>query len=182
MYCKINCSHISISRCRILFEVVSFYCSSGKQLLLFLFSALPAKSEEEVISPVSIDTKQLPPSTAASSQNNTSKTTTKEDKENSKKSKTTDDTENDDDIQYIEQSLPKKTTDINNFDESVDNIANEQHAKNYKQQNGISGKVSGSKLNSSKENSSKKGKNYNKPDLSSSAFANNKDEAAYIQK
>lgn len=127
-----------------------------------------------------MDTKVLPPATAANSQCNSSKSTAKEDKENSKKTKTTDDTENDDEIQYIEQ--PKKNADINSFDENAENIANEQQAKNYKQQNGISGKVSGSKLNSNKENSSKKGKNYSKPDLSSSAFANNKDEAAYIQK
>lgn len=147
-----------------------------------MISALPAKTEEDVISAVPVDSKPLPNSTSSTTQCNSGKSSGKEDKENIKKSKLPDDTENDDDIQYIEQSLPKRQSDINSFDENAENFANEQQAKNYKQQNGISGKVSGSKLNSNKENSSKKGKNYNKPDLSSSAFANNKDEAAYIQK
>lgn len=112
-----------------------------------------------------------------SSSSSSAKSSSKDEKESKKSTK---DTENEDDIQYIEQSLPKKTTDINSFDESVENFANDQQAKNFKQ-NGI-GKVSSSKLNSNKENSSKKGKNYNKADLTSSAFANNKDEAAYIQR
>ncbi|XP_060570217.1 macoilin-like [Ruditapes philippinarum] len=131
--------------------------------------ALPAKSEEEVISNGSVPVDKSPTSSSAKSSS--------KDDSNKKSSK---DTENEDDIQYIEQSLPKKTADINSFDESADSFANEQQAKNYKQ-NGI-GKVSSSKLNSNKENSSKKGKNYNKADISSSAFANNKDEAAYIQR
>lgn len=132
--------------------------------------ALPAKSEEEVISNGNVPVDK-------SSTSSTSKPSSKDEKESKKSTK---DTENEDDIQYIEQSLPKKTTDINSFDESVEHFANDQQAKNFKQ-NGI-GKVSSSKLNSNKENSSKKGKNYNKADLSSSAFANNKDEAAYIQR
>ncbi|XP_045197028.1 macoilin-like [Mercenaria mercenaria] len=130
--------------------------------------ALPAKSEEEVISNGSVPVDK----------SSTSSSTKSSSKDESKKSSK--DTDNEDDIQYIEQSLPKKTADINSFDESADNFANDQQAKNYKQ-NGI-GKVSSSKLNSNKENSSKKGKNYNKADISSSAFANNKDEAAYIQR
>ena len=147
---------------------------------LLFFTALPAKTEEEIISPITLEmAKPLPPNTAANSQPTNTSKSSREDKDNSKKTKTTEDTENDDEIQYIEQ--PKKT-DINSFDENADNFVNEQQAKSYKQQNGISGKVSGSKLNSNKDNSSKKAKNYNKPDLSSSAFANNKDEAAYIQK
>lgn len=138
--------------------------------------ALPAKSEEEVISNGSVPVDKTSSSTTTTT--NTVKSSSKDDKESKKSSK---DTENDDDIQYIEQSLPKTTSDINSFDESAENFANDHHSKNYKQQNGI-GKVSSSKLNSNKDNSSKKGKNYNKPDLSSSAFANNKDEAAYIQR
>ena len=102
----------------------------------------------------------------------------KDEKENKKSSKTNDDTE-EDDIEYIEQSLPKKT-DVNSYDESADNFANDQQAKAYKQQNGI-GKVSTSKLNSAKENSSKKGKNYTKADITSTAFTYNKDDA-YIQR
>ena len=136
-----------------------------------VFTALPAKSEEEVISNGNVPVDKTPTSSSA-------KSSSKDDGSSSKKSSK--DTENEDDIQYIEQSLPKKTADINSFDESADSFANDQQAKNYKQ-NGI-GKVSSSKLNSNKENSSKKGKNYNKADISSSAFANNKDEAAYIQR
>jgi hypothetical protein len=140
-----------------------------KIFLSLPYTALPAKSEEEVISNGSVPVDKSPTSSSAKSSS--------KDDSNKKSSK---DTENEDDIQYIEQSLPKKTADINSFDESADSFANEQQAKNYKQ-NGI-GKVSSSKLNSNKENSSKKGKNYNKADISSSAFANNKDEAAYIQR
>ncbi|KAL4232556.1 neuronal signal transduction [Mactra antiquata] len=137
--------------------------------------ALPAKSEEEVISNGSV---QIDKSSTVTSSSSSSAKSSKEDKDNKKSTK---DTDNDDDLQYIEQSLPKKTTDINNFDESSENFASDQQAKTYKQ-NGI-GKVSSSKLNSNnKENSSKKGKNYNKADLSTSAFANNKDETAYLQR
>ncbi|XP_052808985.1 macoilin-like isoform X2 [Mya arenaria] len=147
--------------------------------------ALPAKSEEEGISVLPIDEKSSTSSadkTAANTvtQSTSSKSTSKDEKD-SKKSKSSHDTEIDDDLQYIEQSPPKKSADINSFDESAESFTTEQHTKNFKQ-NGISTKVSGSKLNSCKENSSKKGKNYNKPDLSSSAFANNKDESAYFQK
>lgn len=149
--------------------------------------ALPPKSEEEVISNGSVPLDKSPSAST--------KSQTKEDKETNgicsstsstnshkKSSKTTDDVVNDDDIAYIEQSLPKRTPDINSFDESVDNYANEQQAKVNFKQNGISGKVAGgSKINSNKDNITKKGKNYNKADLTSAAFTNNKDEA-YIQR
>ena len=134
----------------------------------FFFSALPSKSEEEVISNGTVPTDKSPSSTS----------TSKSEKENKKSSKTNDDNE-DDDLEYIEQSLPKKT-DVNSYDESTDNFANDQQSKAYKQQNGI-GKVSTSKLNSAKENSSKKGKNYTKADITSSAFTYNKEDA-YIQR
>lgn len=132
--------------------------------------ALPSKSEEEVISNGTVPTDKSPSSSSSKS--------LKDEKENKKSSKTNDDTE-DDDIEYIEQSLPKKS-DVNSYDESADNFANDQQAKAYKQQNGI-GKVSTSKLNSAKDNSSKKGKNYTKADITSSAFTYNKDDA-YIQR
>ena len=132
-------------------------------------SALPSKSEEEVISNGTVPTDK--------SQTSSSSKSLKEEKENKKSSKTEDN--EDDDIQYIEQSLPKKS-DVNSYDESADNFANDQQAKTYKQQNGI-GKVSTTKLNSAKDNSSKKGKNYTKADITSSAFTYNKDEA-YIQR
>ena len=134
---------------------------------LHSFTALPSKSEEEVISNGTVPTDKSPSSSSSKSE-----------KENKKSCKTNDDNE-DDDIEYIEQSLPKKT-DINSYDEIVDNFANDQQSKAYKQQNGI-GKVSTSKLNSAKENSSKKGKNYTKADITSSAFTYNKEDA-YIQR
>ena len=135
-----------------------------------LVSALPSKSEEEVISNGTVPTDKSQTSSSSSK-------SIKEEKENKKSSKTEDN--EDDDIQYIEQSLPKKS-DVNSYDESADNFANDQQAKTYKQQNGI-GKVSTAKLNSAKDNSSKKGKNYTKADITSSAFTYNKDEA-YIQR
>ena len=117
------------------------------------------------------------PTANHNTQSTNSKPSSKEEKEH-KKAKSSHEADIDDDLQYIEQSPPKKSADINSFDESTEN---DQQTKSFKQ-NGISSKVSGSKLNSNKENSSKKGKNYNKTDLSSSAFANNKDESAYYQK
>lgn len=142
-------------------------------MLYYISTALPAKSDEEVISNGNLPVDKSSTVSSTSS----AKSSSKEEKDTKKSTK---DTDIDDDLQYIEQSLPKKTSDINNFDESAENFASDQQAKTYKQ-NGI-GKVSSSKLNSNKENSSKKGKNYNKADISTSAFANNKDEAAYIQR
>ncbi|XP_052238993.1 macoilin-like isoform X2 [Dreissena polymorpha] len=153
--------------------------------------AIPAIPEEEEISQLPAETIKAPPvtsSTAAttaastasvtqSSSPNPSKSTGK-DKE---KSKVTDDLEIDDDAQYIEQKQANKATDINSFNENAENFANDQQAKTYKQ-NGISTKVHSVKLNSNEKKSSSKPKNYNKPDISSAAFANNRDESAYLQK
>ena len=143
--------------------------------LYFIFlSALTAKTDEEVISPNG----SIQADNSLSSTKSSKEETCKDIKKSPKSA--SEDKESFEDSPYIEQNLPKKTTDINQFDESADSFSNDSQSKNFKQQNGI-GKVSGSKLNSNKE-VSKKGKNYNKADLSISAFANNKDESAYLQR
>lgn len=123
-------------------------------LTVFFFSALPPKSEEDVISN-GVPGKKIVAKV-------------EDDKEVKKKSKNTDENY-DDELQYIEQTV-RKRSDVNNFDESAENIANEQQ-KSFKPSN-VS-KSQSSKLNSSRENSSRRGKNSNLP---STAFTNNKDD------
>ncbi|KAL3881423.1 hypothetical protein ACJMK2_027867 [Sinanodonta woodiana] len=126
--------------------------------------ALMSKAEEEVISNSTVPSKK-----------SSSSKCPEEDNKDSKKSiskSTTDDNE-DEEIEFIEQSLPKKT-DVNSFDETAENLINESQAKSSKT-NVITGKVATVRLNTSKENTSKKGKNYSK-DITSTAFSNNKDE------
>lgn len=122
-------------------------------IAMYIFSpALPPKSEEDVIS------NGVPGKKIAK---------VEDEKEVKKKSKSTE--ENDDDeLQYIEQTVGKRS-DVNNFDESAENIANEQQ-KSFK--SSVS-KSQSSKLNSSRENSSRRGKNSNLPNT---AFTNNKDD------
>lgn len=115
--------------------------------------ALPAKSEEEVIS------------------NGVAGKKIKE--EDTKKLK---EIEDDDEIEFIEQ--PKSKTDVNNFSESAENIKNEQQSKSFKSNSvsKTSSSSSSSKLNSAKDNRKSK-KDVNKDVPSTPAtFNNNKDE------
>lgn len=110
--------------------------------------ALPAKSEEEVISN-GIAGKKV---------------------EETKKIK---EIEEEEEIEFIEQ--PKSKNDVNNFSESADNIKNEQQSKSFKS-NSVSSKASSSKLNSTKDTrKSKKDVNKDVP-LTPATFSNNKDE------
>ena len=154
-------------------------------------SALPPKSEEEVISngvPGKKPNKgeeekepKKPPSSSSLPSKNT-------------------DVNEDDDVEYIEKSLPKKQPNVNQFDENTDSFSGEQQTKAFKTTNGAvpvgtvssspssgSGQgssvasatkaVSSKQLNSSKDNSAKKGKNYWKEQLPAPAnFTSNKDE------
>ncbi|VDI03090.1 Hypothetical predicted protein [Mytilus galloprovincialis] len=112
--------------------------------------ALPAKSEEEVISNGVIGKKT----------------------EDTKKLK---DIEEDEEIEFIEQ--PKSKNDVNNFNESAENIKNEQQSKSFKS-NSVSTKSSSSssKLNSAKDN--RKGKKDVNKDVPPTpvTLINNKDE------
>lgn len=112
------------------------------------FTALPAKSEEEVISNGVIGKKT----------------------EDTKKLK---DIEEDEEIEFIEQ--PKSKNDVNNFNESAENIKNEQQSKSFKS-NSVSTKSSSSKLNSAKDN--RKGKKDVNKDVPPTpvTLINNKDE------
>ena len=115
--------------------------------------ALPAKSEEEVIS------------------NGVAGKKIKD--EDTKKLK---EIEDDDEIEFIEQ--PKSKTDVNNFSESAENIKNEQQSKSFKSNSvsKTSSSSSSSKLNSAKDNRKSK-KDVNKDVPSTPAtFNNNKDE------
>ena len=117
-----------------------------------LNTALPAKSEEEVIS------------------NGVAGKKIKD--EDTKKLK---EIEEDEEIEFIEQ--PKAKTDVNNFSESAENIKNEQQSKSFKS-NSVSKTSSNtsSKLNSSKDN--RKGKKDVNKDVppTPATFNNNKDE------
>lgn len=115
--------------------------------------ALPAKSEEEVIS------------------NGVAGKKIKD--EDTKKLK---EIEDDDEIEFIEQ--PKSKTDVNNFSESAENLKNEQQSKSFKSNSvsKTSSSSSSSKLNSAKDNRKSK-KDVNKDVPSTPAtFNNNKDE------
>ena len=117
--------------------------------MVYLFVALPSKSQEEVISD------SLP---------STKKTSTKTDVSDTKnKSKF-------DDIQYIEQSLPKEQHNVNDFEQE----ANEQNSKNNKA-NGVV-KPSNVKTQKDTYSSSKKGKNNVVKENTANHFVNNKDE------
>ena len=155
----------------------------------FSVSALPPKSEEEVIS------NGAPGKKLAKGEEE--KETKKSSSSSSSPSSKNTDVNEDDEIEYIEKSLPKKQPNVNQFDENTDSFSGEQQTKAYKATNGavpVSGvspspstgsgssssstkAVSSKQLNSSKDNSAKKGKNYWKEQLPAAAnFTNNKDE------
>ncbi|XP_013390620.1 macoilin [Lingula anatina] len=110
--------------------------------------ALPSK--EEVISNGVTHGKKTQVTSNNSSNSSSSKTDTTDSKQ-----------QHIEDFEYIEQS-PSKRPNVNDYDESVENYINDQHAKGYKA-NGVT--KTSSKLNSSKDNvvssSSKKGKSTN---------------------
>lgn len=120
--------------------------------------ALPAKSEEEVIS------------------NGVAGKKIKD--EDTKKLK--DIEEDEEELEFIEQ--PKSKTDVNNFSESAENIKNEQQSKSFNKSNGVAKTPSAttasssSKLNSAKDNKkAKKDVNKDVPPTPAT-FNNNKDE------
>ena len=78
------------------------------------------------------------------------------------------------DYQYIEQSLPKRQNNVNDYEE--ENFMNDQQAKTYKQSNGVA--KSATKLNSQKDVSNKKGKNTNSRESNGTHFThtNNKED------
>ncbi|KAK0041808.1 macoilin-1 [Biomphalaria pfeifferi] len=91
--------------------------------------ALPSKSEEEIISNgVSSSTAKKVSSKLDEEKDSTSPLKSKSSKGG--------DINEDDEVEYIEKSLPRKPSNVNQFDESLDNFANEQQTgKSFKSGN-----------------------------------------------
>jgi len=76
------------------------------------------------------------------------------------------------DYEFIEQSLPKRSNNVNDFEE--ENFVNDQQTKTFKQANGVA--KSTTKLNSQKDVSNKKGKNTNTKEPNGTQFTINKED------
>ncbi len=143
-------------------------------------AALPSKSQEEVISN-GVSSSSTNNSSSSSTHNSSTSTHSSSSGNSSSSKKSNKDPDKDynkhknsslDDYPYIEQSMPNKRLNVNDYEE--ENYVNDQHAKAYKA-NGVA--KSATKLNSQKE-SVKKGKNINSKDTTATTttFPNNKDD------
>ncbi|CAL1538922.1 unnamed protein product [Lymnaea stagnalis] len=142
--------------------------------------ALPSKSEEEVISNgVSNSTsKKVSSSSKLEDEKDSSSSSLSTVKHKTSKGG---DFNEDDEIEYIEKSLPRKPSNVNQYDESSDNFANEQQAGKGKDI-GVTNSTASSNsslTHPSSSSSTKKGKNMYRelqPSPSPLSYTNNKEE------